>query len=278
MGKQGKKTNFENLFPRGREVHMRVAASAPDFMKCPGGHVLPTRPRGTFRCTPVDCGGGTNVLLAKLPLAMDQETASTAEAARVRAQNEESVELMERVGQRAAREALFPTPALPTPPDAKVLGPEEYVRQRLRDLAPLALAHQEFELLYGTPGVRREVASEILDRAGYTRKPDPHVDTRGPVVILNQVNVTPYDQQKKGGKRVRIAQTVVSQEDLPRGFTHPEVAEVFAERVDAPRAGQPVAALPEAGATPPAGGGDVQRLVRGAGAEAVASEDAPLPD
>jgi hypothetical protein len=220
-----RKTDYENLFPHPETVLRSMRAAAPAFMRCPKGHDLPSR-YIWGRCSPVACLAEENTPgirptkvghdneaspytyrpeMESKPRGLEAEVYAEGageealEVVRARGQTEEALALMRVIGQKAARDALFPMPELPEAPSLAQLGPEEYVKQRLKHLAPLMLEAKIFEAVYGSSPEKRMLASEeLLDRSGMApRKNEGQPDYRGPVIILNgPTTVNPYEQQK----------------------------------------------------------------------------------
>jgi hypothetical protein len=217
--------NVEALVAAAADSLAVVRDAAPQFYRCPGGHDLPHRtPWG--RCSALDCcddsatrkasrrvgalaqSGEPTVQPAQheaymMPrgleaLVFEREIESPLQAANVQARAEEANVMARATGRKAARDALAPPPEVPVPP-SMADGAKGYVRQRLDDLAPLALHELEFMMRYGGAQQRLDAASEILDRAGHSRRPQAQPDMRGPVLIVNQLQVAPWDVQVKGG-------------------------------------------------------------------------------
>lgn len=219
------KIDLESLFPHPESVARSMRAAAPQFMRCPEGHDLPHR-SVWGRCSPLVCLAESDtpgVRLARentndsrspivpyraemdsLPRGMEGEAyerdvADPMEATRSTAQAEEALALMRTVGQKAARDALFPMPELPAAPSLSEVGPAQYIKQRLEQIAPLVLEMKIFESIYGTSAEKRMAAAEeLLDRSGMApRKNDGGGDMRGPVIILAGTQVAnPYEAQK----------------------------------------------------------------------------------
>lgn len=222
------------MFPDPAEGLQVFRAQAPMFMRCPQDHLLPNR-TVYGRCSPVDCAkwgepGTVNYTMRNsldeaagqraeeraakqlepwraemdlMPRGMEQDAlkrqaGDPAEAERVMAQAAEALEMMRRIGTMAARAAIHPLPEVPPPPDLKKLGPKEYVKQRLQDVAPLALERKILAMRFD-PGPKGDAAAEdILDRAGYGRKPEVKEHPRSPVQIsLSVGQQLPYDLQGK---------------------------------------------------------------------------------
>lgn len=59
---------------------------------------------------------------------------------------------------------------------------EDFVRKKLVELSPLALAEVEYQLLYGSDKTRAELARDILDRTGHGKQTDKGV--HGAVIIF----------------------------------------------------------------------------------------------
>lgn len=93
----------------------------------------------------------------------------------------------------AKRSALHPLPEIPAPPELAELGPRAYVRKRLEDLTPYLLEARIYRLRYGEDHERAKVEEELLDRAGFTRKPDGLEAGNRQVIVVNNI-VNPYAQ------------------------------------------------------------------------------------
>jgi hypothetical protein len=223
-----KKLDLSAMFP-DPEVALKVQrANAPMFMRCPKGCALPNR-GVQGRCTPTDhivdpdeygmqsskAPGARRTettphayeaemdLLPKglESLAYTKDAADPAEAELFKAQAHEALALMRAVGIRNARHALLEHPDVGSAPDIRTMTSEEWVKKRISQLVPYALAIKEFNLFYGSQAQKDETADEILDRSGAApRKAEAAENYRGPVVILNLGTTgTPYDAQLKKG-------------------------------------------------------------------------------
>ncbi len=204
-----------------------LRAMAPQFFRCPRGHDLPHRkPWG--RCTPAECSDTAEIVASAsryktksdgtlssytkelavgqremdiLPLGLERlafqlnQPQSALEAAADQDRADEAQILARAIARRAARDVLAPPPETPAPPTMEQ-GAQGYVRQRLQDLAPAALHELEFRLKFGGLQMRKDAAVEILDRAGHNKNPVGSMDFRGPVLIVNNLNVAPWDQQR----------------------------------------------------------------------------------
>ena len=160
---------------------LAMQSSGSKNMKCPNGHALPHRGEGG-RCSPLDCAVDANA-----PKAPDlQELTVYAEQTNLIREAQERT--------RALDEA-FPIGTIPAAPDLKKMGPKEYMRQRLESIAPLALERRIRKMVIDPDGGGDTAASELLDRAGFTRNPDGAIDFGGPVLILRQRFVNPYLKQ-----------------------------------------------------------------------------------
>lgn len=213
-----KKADLSKIFPEPDVTRQRMAREYPALMKCPRGHVLPHRLMWG-RCNPLECvdhgepgttkSGHDKSLSESQPYRREMEllprglekvarvpAGSPEEAILAEARAEEAVEVMRMIGIQAARQAIHPLPELPEAPSLKDLGPRDYVKQRLQDIAPLALERQVFDMLYNPTSRGREAAEELLDRAGYPRKPEQTPNFRGPVVFVQNVVNIPYEKQK----------------------------------------------------------------------------------
>jgi len=146
------------------------------FFTCPKGHKLPHRVVGKGRCAPFDCceakGGAWQVVRV-------EEKKNHADALAFAEETSKIVEMRDRM--RAWNEA-HPLPTVPAAPKTKSIA--EYMRRRLEQAAPLALERRIRTALLD-PGHQGEVAArELLNRSGYTERPEAHYEFNGPVLIV----------------------------------------------------------------------------------------------
>lgn len=76
------------------------------------------------------------------------------------------------------------------------LNPTAFTAKRIEELAPRALAELEHQLLTGTESVRRDIAKDVLDRAGHSKKTDA-AGFGGPVIVINHSGPLPWTQTPK---------------------------------------------------------------------------------
>lgn len=231
---QIKKTNFETLFPDPAEVLGALHIAAAFALQCPSGHPLPRR-QTWGRCTPNDCcGDGDYVVDPNMDLGgMDEEMAikpigleeqvlrvdaeNAADAERLQAQAKEASALMRTIGINAAREALHPMPVIPPAPDLLKLGPQEWLRQRVEQVAPYAFEKTVMEMMYGSAVTSREAAETILDRSRMLPKGKDGIQAQvTPVIVMNVIGGNqqlPYEQQRSL-KRVDPTRQVASIDEL----------------------------------------------------------------
>lgn len=162
------------------------------FFTCPKGHKLPHRTK-RGRCAPFDCveakDGAHGVV-------RQEEKKNHAEAL---AYAESTAKLIEmRDGMRAWNEA-HPLPEVPQPPKTNSIG--EYMKKRLEQIAPLAL-ERRVRIAMLDPGHQGEVAArELLNRSGYTERPEFQQTFNGPVFIVGDAKTialqSPYAAQGK---------------------------------------------------------------------------------
>lgn len=145
------------------------------FDMCPRGHKLPHRMEDG-RCTPWFCLTEQNVAERVVNEMVDSVLASS--------------EVSEEIhGMRAAMRAwqeVHPLPMLPSADNVMLnLDPRAYIKKRLEQIAPLALERRIRTVLHDPTTKGDRAAEELLDRAGFTRKPPPDQGQRQPVVIVN---------------------------------------------------------------------------------------------
>jgi hypothetical protein len=197
----------------------RMQTHSPRFMRCPNGHGLPHR-SGPMRCSPIDChdfGQGRErkqdsnenarpykAEMAMLPLSTEGRAITAAaerdmaEVVKYEAQSKEAVAIMAKIGRKAAWDAAhaMPDPAGLPAIDSK-LQPKEWVAERLKQIAPYALELKIRSLIFDG---NLAAAEDLLDRAGFTRRPDISPQAQSPVIFvtLGKDAKSPYDAQLEG--------------------------------------------------------------------------------
>lgn len=145
------------------------------FDMCPRGHQLPHRMK-EGRCTPWFCLTEQNIAKRVVNEVIDSILPSD--------ETSEEIHQM-RAAMRAWQEA-HPLPQVPTADnDLLTTDPRAYMRKRLEQIAPVALERRIRTVLMDPTGKGDKAAEELLDRAGFTRKPPPDQGQRQPVVIVN---------------------------------------------------------------------------------------------
>lgn len=147
------------------------------FFKCPRGHKLPHRVKGKGRCAPFDCceaRGGAHAVVR------DADKADHAEAL---AYAEETMELTEMKDRMRAWNEAHPVPELPPP--AKTSSIREYMEKRLEQVAPLALERRIRKAVLDPGHAGEQAARELLNRGGYSERPELKANYQGPVLIVN---------------------------------------------------------------------------------------------
>jgi len=147
------------------------------FYTCPAGHTLPHRTeRG--ECSPLYCPGSTPGSIKRKEAAL-KDLAAAKKSDGTYAPPEKELAAIERAKLRAdARRKLVPVPEGLAGADA-----EAWVQQRQVALAPLALAEQEYQLLFGDDEQRAKASARILDSTGHGKKESGN--TAGPVIVIN---------------------------------------------------------------------------------------------
>lgn len=165
---------------------------------CPNGHELPHVLVSGARCSPLDCA---ELELVEKQQALAPKGPGSAE--------ELQVSLMAELNARkAAWDALHPLPRV-AEPEVSPTHPE-YVQRRLKQVKPLALERRIRRAIHDPGKDGEEAASELLDRAGHTRKPEGDINFNGPVVV---VNMPPSKLPWTTGKGL-VDGTVVSGEEV----------------------------------------------------------------
>lgn len=146
------------------------------FFECPAGHALPHRVKGKGRCAPFDCclakGGAWGVVRT-------EDKANHAEAL---AYAEETAELLERRDRMRAWNDAHALPSLPAPPKSETMA--AYIEKRLEQAAPIALERRIRRMMLD-PGHEGEAAArELLNRGGFTERPEMKLSFNGPVLIV----------------------------------------------------------------------------------------------
>lgn len=222
------KKDLVGMFPTFHEAQAALIAGAPSFCRCPNHHPLPRR----FihgRCTPLWCadeGAPLNGTKASdyrayrneidlLPRGLEHQAiipAGTPEhAVFTTAQAGEAIVMMRARGIRAARLAAHPFfPEVPTPPSLEELGPDGYVKERIKQIAPLALEEKIFQMLHGPADKANEIAEELLDRQGAApRKGDGGGSTAPAIVlVLGEGASNPYEKQVEGTRVLTLTKPV----------------------------------------------------------------------
>lgn len=162
-----------------------------DYFTCPVGHPLPRRSK-KGRCTPLECCEGTNSLWKKVRTEVNEGLKKATAYA------EETAVLVEQEDRMAAWNKAHPLPPMPVAAAvSKKLSVREYMKQRLEEVAPYML-ERRIRMAALMPDSRGEKAAmELLDRAGFTRRPEAEVRYEGPVLIMNmQRENLPWEAQK----------------------------------------------------------------------------------
>lgn len=99
------------------------------------------------------------------------------------------------------REAWDAVHALPPVPEAPLLtstsSVAEYMRKRLQQLAPVMLERRIRTAILDPGAKGDEAAREVLNRAGFTERPEGRVEFNGPVLIANmQPGQLPWHTKK----------------------------------------------------------------------------------
>lgn len=169
------------------------------FFACPKQHKLPHRVKGKGRCSPFDCcemKGGAHAVVRQ------HEKQNHAEAL---AYAEETAKLSEMKDRMNAWNEAHPIPEVPPPPKTNSI--REYMTKRMEQIAPLAL-ERRIRVALLDPGHQGEVAArELLNRGGFTERPEVHTTFSGPVFIVGDAAQiaaqSPYAAQGKLSDRSR---------------------------------------------------------------------------
>ena len=139
---------------------------------CPNGHELPHVLVSGARCSPLDC--------AELERDAKQQAIVPAP---LQAEDVEAALLAELTERKQAWDALHPLPRVEEPEVAP--NHPDYIQRRLKQVKPLALERRIRRAIHDPGKEGEEAASELLDRAGHTRKPEGDINFNGPVVVVN---------------------------------------------------------------------------------------------
>lgn len=218
-------------------VRKAMAARAPHFYRCAGGHDLDGTHRAPEgRCAPGYCRMQKNVKTGldpyqigaeemditvlgneKFTIANRPDDAETAYVERARAK--ETLYMLKLQAINDVANGFHPSPDIPEPP--KGLPSREYVEKRLADISPWLLEETIRTARFGTPDERRAARQELLDRSGVApRKKDVDATPRGAVVVLNFGGATlPFARRGKNvkGQIVEGSTQVVVNAGSPSG-------------------------------------------------------------
>ena len=149
---------------------------------CPGGHPLPHVLPSGARCSPLDCADQEAIQALRGPAENPTTHAEVAVAV-----------LAELTSMKQAWDALHPLPQL-AEPEVRPIHPD-YVKKRLKQVESIALERRIRRVIHD-PGLEGEAAAaELLDRAGYTRKPEADINFNGPVLVVGHpIGELPWDQ------------------------------------------------------------------------------------
>lgn len=162
------------------------------FFSCPSGHKLPHRTK-KGRCAPFDCvdaKGGAHAVVRTHERQNHSEALAFAE---------ETAKLVEMKDRMAAWNAVHPLPEVLAPP--KTNSVREYMEKRLEQSAPLAL-ERRIRIALLDPGHQGEAAArELLNRSGFSERPETRAEFSGPVFIVGSAEqvrlMSPYAVQGK---------------------------------------------------------------------------------
>lgn len=152
------------------ELGVKALATALPSLRCPNGHTLPHRMH-KLRCSVLDCCAEGEDLKSKAEGLLEASRTTSL--------------LDEASAQLQALDEAWPVPEVPrvTSVQAK-LPAKEFMRQRLENVAP-AMLERRIRVAALDPGAAgKEAQQELLDRAGYTRNPEPSLEFNGPVLIM----------------------------------------------------------------------------------------------
>lgn len=140
---------------------------------CPEGHELPHVLVSGARCSPLDCAELERV-----------EKQQAFEAAGTITKEDLQTSLMaELTARKQVWDTLHPLPRVEEPEVAA--HHPDYIARRLKQVKPMALERRIRRAIHDPGKDGEEAASELLDRAGHTRKPDGDINFNGPVVVVN---------------------------------------------------------------------------------------------